>query len=46
MYLSTNSAKRKDGKLKLCIKINYNDSVYVLNIKGPVSFLIHRISFI
>ena len=45
-YASLNIAKRKDGKLKLCIKIIYNDSVCVLNIKGPGSFLIHRISFI
>ena len=45
-YASLNIAKRKDGKLKPCIKIIYNDSVYVLNIKGPVSFLIHQISFI
>lgn len=45
-YASLNIAKRKDGKLKLCIKIIYNDFVYVLNIKGPAAFLIHRISFI
>lgn len=46
MHLSTKIAKKNDRKIKLCMKINYNDGVYVLNMKGFAAFLIYRLSFI